>query len=115
MMFQFNFGSGIPNQNPFNEDFIKNTRRKKLSSWIVRQIFTGFFVWLLRDKSWIDIAITIWIITASLSLITIVFISRFMNRSINHFAANMKNQSENQQKSNKIGDDDFVDVEVIED
>jgi hypothetical protein len=73
----------------------------------------------LRDKSWIDIAITIWIITASLSLITIVFISRFMNRSINHFASNMKNQSENQsenqQKSNKIGDDDFVDVEVIED
>jgi hypothetical protein len=38
-----------------------------------------------------------------------------MNRSINHFASNMKNQSENQQKSNKIGDDDFVDVEVIED
>lgn len=115
MMFQFNFGSGIPNQNPFNEDFIKNTRRKKLASWIVRQIFTGFFVWLLRDRSWIDIAITIWIITASLSLITIIFISRFMNRSMNHFASNLKTQSENHQKSNKLDHDDFVDVEVIED
>ena len=105
----------MPNQNPINGDFIKTTRRKKLASWIVRQIFTGFFVWLLRDKSWIDTAITIWIITASLSLITIIFISRFMNRSINHFTSNMKNQSENQQKSNKIDRDDFVDVEVIED
>jgi predicted metal-dependent peptidase len=59
MMFQFNVGSGMPNQNPFNEDFIKTTRRKKLASWIVRQLFTGFFVWLLRDRSWIDIAIAI--------------------------------------------------------
>lgn len=115
MMFQFNVGSGMPNQNPFNEDFIKTTRRKKLVSWIVRQLFTGFFIWLLRDRSWIDIAITIWIITASLSLITIVFISRFMNRSINNFASNLKNQSEKSHLKKKDDNDDFVDVEVIED
>ena len=112
MMFQFNVGSGMPNQNPFNDDFIKTTRRKKLTSWVVRQLFTGSFVWLLRDRSWIDIAITIWIITASLSLITIIFISRFMNRSINRFTSNL---NQNSPKSQKTDNDDFVDVEVIED
>jgi hypothetical protein len=38
-----------------------------------------------------------------------------MDRSINNFATNLKNQSEKSHPNKKDDNDDFVDVEVIED
>ena len=107
MMFQFQMGgNNFPGFDPEN---FKKLRNQKLRSWIFRQIFTGFFVWLLRDKSWIDIAIIIWIITASLSLSTILFLNKLINRKMGNFNSSQQNHS------SKSNDDDFVDVEVIED
>ncbi len=107
MMFQFQMGGGqFPGFDPQN---FKKLRNQKLRSWIIRQLFTGFFVWLLRDKSWIDVAIVIWIITASLSLSTILFLNKLINNKINKF------QKSHTEKDNHQSDDDFVDVEVIED
>ena len=109
-MFQFQLGNntnGFPGFDPSN---LKKLRNQKLRSWIIRQLFTGFFVWLLRDKSWIDIAIAIWIITASLSLSTILFLNKLINRKVGKFTQQPSNNT-----PSKSNDDDFVDVEVIED
>jgi hypothetical protein len=99
-------GGQFPGFDPQN---FKKLRNQKLRSWIIRQLFTGFFVWLLRDKSWIDVVIVIWIITASLSLSTILFLNKLINNKINKF------QKSHTEKDNHQSDDDFVDVEVIED
>ncbi len=107
MMFQFQMGgNNFPGFDPQN---IKKLRNQKIRSWIIRQLFTGFFVWLLREKSWIDIAIIIWVITASLSLSTILFLNKMVKNSIN------KAKNTNSQKTSKDSEEDFVDVEVIED
>lgn len=104
-MFQFQVGNntnGFPGFDPSN---LKKLRNQKLRSWIIRQLFTGFFVWLLRDRSWIDIAITIWIVTAMLSLSTILFLNKLIRGKQNNAVPNSSTKS----------NDDFVDVEVIED
>jgi len=108
MMFQFQMGGN--NFPGFDPDNFKKLRNQKLRSWIIRQIFTGFFVWLLLDKSWINIAIAIWIITASLSLFTTLFLNKLINRKLSKF-----NQQPSNSASSKSNDHDFVDVEVIED
>ncbi len=94
--------NGFPGFDPSN---LKKIRNQKFRSWIIRQLFTGFFVWLLRDRSWIDIAIVIWVITALLSLSTILFLNKMIQNKQNPLSKNPTTKSE----------DDFVDVEVIED
>ncbi len=105
MMFQFQVGNNMNGFPGFDPSNLKKLRNQKLRSWIIRQLFTGFFVWLLRDRSWIDIAIIIWIITAMLSLSTILFLNKMIGKKQNPVAPNPTSTS----------GDDFVDVEVIED
>lgn len=104
-MFQFQMGNNINGFPGFDPSNLKKLRNQKLRSWVIRQMFTGFFIWLLRDRSWIDIAIVIWLITALLSLSTILFLNKLIQSKKNNLTKNPTTKS----------DDDFVDVEVLED
>lgn len=114
-MFQFNFSSGSFGNNPNDgQNAAKNIKQiqiAKFKKWIIRQLYTGFFIWLFRDKSWIDTVTYIWIFFASINLLGIIFVYRFMNKVSSNF------QSPNSAGPNKINNNnegDFVDVEVIE-
>jgi len=114
-MFQFNFTSGSFGNNPNdNQNATKNIKQiqfAKLKKWIIRQLYTGFFIWLFREKSWIDTVIYFWIFFASINFLGIIFVYRFMTKFSSNFQS-PQNASTN--KVNKNDDGDFVEVEVIE-
>ncbi len=113
-MFQFKYSSGSfgnnPNDGQNTAKNIKQIQIAKFKKWIIRQLYTGFFIWLFKDKSWIDTVTYIWIFFASINLLGIIFVYRFMNKVSSNF------QSTNSTSPNKINNNeaDFVDVEVID-
>ena len=115
-MFQFNFSSESFGKNPNNgQNTAKNIKQiqiAKLKKWLIRQLYTGFFIWLFRDKSWIETVTYIWMFFALLNLLGIIFVYRFMNKVSSNFQSpDIAGPS----KKNKNNDDgDFVDVEVID-
>jgi len=115
-MFQFNFSSGSfgnnPNDGQNTPKNIKQIQIAKLKKWIIRQLYTGFFIWIFRDKSWIDTVTYIWIFFASINLLGIIFVYRFMNKISSNFQSPDNVGSSKINKNN--GDDEFVDVEVID-
>lgn len=114
-MFQFNFTSGSfgnnLNDGKNTAQNIKQIQLAKFKKWVIRQLYTGFFIWLFRDKSWIDTVTYIWIFFASINLLGIIFVYRFMNKVTSNF------QGSNNTNKNKIDNNDdgeFVDVEVLD-
>jgi hypothetical protein len=115
-MFQFNFSSGSfgnnPNDGQNTAKNIKQIQIAKFKKWIIRQLYTGFFIWLFRDKSWIDTVTYLWIFFASINLLGIIFVYRFMNKVSSNFQST---NASGTSKINKNNDEsDFVDVEVID-
>jgi hypothetical protein len=115
-MFQFNFTSGSFGNNPNDgQNAAKNIKQiqiAKLKKWIIRQLYTGFFIWLFKDKSWIDTVTYIWIFFASINLLGIIFVYRFMNKVSSNFQPT-DNSGPSKINNNNV-DGDFVDVEIIE-
>ena len=115
-MFQFNFTSrsfgNNPNGNQNTANNIKQIQIAKLKKWIIRQLYTGFFIWLFKDKSWIDTVTYIWIFFASINLLGIIFVYRFVNKVSSKFQP--PDNSGTSKINNDNDDGDFVDVEVIE-
>ena len=115
-MFQFNFSSGSFGNNPNDgQNAAKNIKQiqiAKLKKWIIRQLYTGFFIWLFKDKSWIDTVTYIWIFFASINLLGIIFVYRFINKVSANFQP--PDNSGPSKINNKNDDGDFVDVEIIE-
>lgn len=110
-MFQFKFVSGSFENNPNLGDStlnIKKIQRTKLIKWIVRQLYIGFFIWLFRDKSWIDIVIGLWVFFSVLNLLGIIFIYKFMSKLTGNF------NPPNNQSNSSSKDDEFADVEILE-
>ena len=114
-MFQFNFTSGSfggnPNDGQNTAKNIKQIQIAKFKKWVIRQLYTGFFIWLFRDRSWIDTVTYIWIFFASINLLGIIFVYRFMNKVSSTFQSN---ESPRQSKITNNDDGDFVDVEVLD-
>jgi len=90
----------------------KSQRRKRLIRWVIRQMYTGLFMYLFRDSKYFNVLLIIWIVFASINLFVTFFLGKIIHMRFQKM--NTKFQSSMNYSQDTTETIDIEDVEVLD-
>jgi hypothetical protein len=90
----------------------KSQRRKRLIRWVIRQMYTGLFMYLFRDSKYFNVLLTIWIVFASINLFVTFFLGKIIHMRFQKISTKFNSSMNQTPETIDIEDVEVVDVET---
>jgi len=89
----------------------KSQRRKRLIRWLIRQMYTGLFMYLFRDSKYFNVLLIIWIVFASINLFVTFFLGKIIHMQFQKMSTKFSSSMNQNPETIDIEDVEVVDVE----
>lgn len=89
----------------------KSQKRRRIIRWIIRQMYTGLFVYLFRDSKYIGVILFFWILFAVTNLFIILFLGKIIHWKFQKMSSNFQQSVNSTPETVDIEDVEVIDVE----
>jgi hypothetical protein len=97
--------------NGYQTEF-KSQKRKKIIRWVIRQLYTGLFIYIFRESKYFNLLVILWIVLATLNLFLTLFLGKIIHWKFQKMSTKFQNSMSFSQDS--VETIDIDDVEVVD-
>lgn len=97
--------------NDYQTEF-KSQKRKKIIRWVIRQLYTGLFIYIFRESKYFNLLVGLWIVFASLNLFLTLFLGKIIHWKFQKMSTKFQNSMNYSQDT--VETIDIEDVEVVD-